>query len=66
MKPSGASSCARKRFWWRCHRRIIADYLLLRDVEVIHIMDKDKSSKAILNPAAKAHGLKLTYPASDQ
>jgi uncharacterized protein (DUF488 family) len=52
--------------WWRCHRRIIADYLLLRDVEVIHIMDKDKSSKAILNPAAKAHGLKLSYPASDQ
>ncbi|WP_422777683.1 DUF488 family protein [Pseudomonas mediterranea] len=50
--------------WWRCHRRIIADYLLLRGVEVIHVMDKDKSSRAILNPAAEAHGLKLTYPAA--
>ncbi|CDF96999.1 protein of unknown function DUF1130 [Pseudomonas sp. SHC52] len=50
--------------WWRCHRRIIADYLLLRGVEVIHVMDKDKSSRAILNPAAQAHGLKLTYPAA--
>ncbi|WP_368373250.1 DUF488 family protein [Pseudomonas brassicacearum] len=49
--------------WWRCHRRIIADYLLLRDREVFHIMDKDKANKAVLNPAAKVQGLKLTYPA---
>ncbi|CAH0177612.1 DUF488 domain-containing protein [Pseudomonas brassicacearum] len=50
--------------WWRCHRRIIADYLLLRDREVFHIMDKDKANKAVLNPAAKVQGLKLTYPAT--
>jgi uncharacterized protein (DUF488 family) len=50
--------------WWRCHRRIVTDYLLLRGIEVIHIMDKDKSTKAALNPAAKVAGLKLTYPAS--
>ncbi|MGN8273702.1 DUF488 domain-containing protein [Pseudomonas sp. SMN5] len=49
--------------WWRCHRRIIADYLLLRGVEVIHIMDKDKSNRAVLNPAAQVAGLKLAYPA---
>lgn len=48
--------------WWRCHRRIVADYLLLRGVEVIHIMDKDKGSTAVLSPTAKSHGLKLTYP----
>ncbi|WP_058545392.1 DUF488 family protein [Pseudomonas fluorescens] len=50
--------------WWRCHRRIIADYLLLRDREVFHIMDKDKANKAVLNPAAKVQGLKLSYPAT--
>jgi uncharacterized protein (DUF488 family) len=50
--------------WWRCHRRIVTDHLLLRGIEVIHIMDKDKSTKAVLNPAAKVAGLKLTYPAS--
>lgn len=50
--------------WWRCHRRIIADYLLLRGMEVFHIMDKDKANKAVLNPAAKVQGLKLTYPAT--
>ncbi|ROM61784.1 DNA repair protein [Pseudomonas brassicacearum] len=48
--------------WWRCHRRIIADYLLLRGIEVIHIMDKGKANKAVLNPAAKVQGLALTYP----
>ena len=31
--------------WWRCHRRIISDYLLLRNVEVFHIMEKDKATK---------------------
>lgn len=50
--------------WWRCHRRIIADYLLLRGVEVFHIMDENKASKAVLSLAAKVCGLKLTYPAS--
>ncbi|WP_053144973.1 DUF488 family protein [Pseudomonas sp. P97.38] len=49
--------------WWRCHRRIIADYLLLRGVEVIHILDKDKANKAVLNPAAKVCGTTLHYPA---
>lgn len=51
--------------WWRCHRRIIADYLILRGVEVLHIMDQGKASKAELNPAARVHGLTLTYPAAD-
>jgi uncharacterized protein (DUF488 family) len=48
--------------WWRCHRRIISDYLLLRNVEVYHIMEKDKATRAVLNPAAQTSGLKLTYP----
>lgn len=50
--------------WWRCHRRIVADYLLIRGIEVVHIMDTGKSTKAALTPAARQHGLKLTYPAS--
>ncbi|HLT99726.1 MAG TPA: DUF488 domain-containing protein, partial [Burkholderiaceae bacterium] len=50
--------------WWRCHRRIVADYLLVRNVNVIHIMDKGKANEAILNPAAHIRGLKVHYPAS--
>lgn len=50
--------------WWRCHRRIIADYLLLRGIEVVHIMGQDKSTPAVMNPAAKIQGDVLTYPSS--
>jgi uncharacterized protein (DUF488 family) len=24
--------------WWRCHRRIVADYLLLHGREVLHLI----------------------------
>ncbi|WKV85855.1 DUF488 domain-containing protein [Pseudomonas sp. B24_DOA] len=48
--------------WWRCHRRIVADYLLSRGVEVLHIMDIGKSTEAILNPSAERTGIKLCYP----
>ncbi|MCP1475865.1 uncharacterized protein (DUF488 family) [Pseudomonas sp. EB276 TE3739] len=48
--------------WWRCHRRIVADYLLSRGVEVLHIMGIGKSTEAILNPSAERTGTKLCYP----
>lgn len=47
--------------WWRCHRRIVSDYLLIRDVEVFHIMNIGKSTKAVLNGSAEACGMKLSY-----
>ena len=28
--------------WWRCHRRLIADYLTCRGVQVFHIIDDRK------------------------
>jgi uncharacterized protein (DUF488 family) len=38
--------------WWRCHRRIIADYLLARGVAVAHIMGTGKHDPADLTPGA--------------
>ena len=38
--------------WWRCHRRIIADYLLARGVEVRHILGPGKIEPAALTPGA--------------
>jgi uncharacterized protein (DUF488 family) len=38
--------------WWRCHRRIIADYLLARGEAVFHILGPDNTSAAIMTPAA--------------
>ena len=39
--------------WWRCHRRIIADYLLAAGEEVFHIMGPGKVEPARLTPAAR-------------
>jgi uncharacterized protein (DUF488 family) len=39
--------------WWRCHRRIIADYLLARGVVVAHIMGPGKHDPASLTPGAR-------------
>jgi uncharacterized protein (DUF488 family) len=47
--------------WWRCHRRIVADYLLARGLEVIHIMGVRAKNKATLTPAARVFGSKLHY-----
>ena len=38
--------------WWRCHRRIISDYLLAQGVPVMHIMGPGKTDTATLTPAA--------------
>lgn len=49
--------------WWRCHRRIVADWLLAADEDVRHIMAK-RIEDARLNPGAQvgADGV-VTYPA---
>jgi uncharacterized protein (DUF488 family) len=38
--------------WWRCHRRIIADYLLVEGAAVFHIMDRGQLQQATLTRAA--------------
>jgi len=49
--------------WWRCHRRIIADYLLAAGEEVFHILGAGHLEQAHLTPAARVepNGL-VTYP----
>ncbi len=38
--------------WWRCHRRIITDYLLAAGRDVWHIMGVDAIEPARMTPAA--------------
>lgn len=50
--------------WWRCHRRIIADYLLAGGVPVSHIMGINKIDPAKLTPGVRLlPGGTLVYPA---
>ncbi|HEU5276136.1 MAG TPA: DUF488 domain-containing protein [Xanthobacteraceae bacterium] len=49
--------------WWRCHRRIITDYLLAAGESVFHILAKDRIEPARMSEAARPgpHGA-LIYP----
>jgi len=49
--------------WWRCHRRIIADYLLTSGVEVTHILGAHQANAAELSAGAQPlDDGRLTYP----
>ena len=50
--------------WWRCHRRIIADYLIAAGDDVFHILGLNHVEPARMTPTAKLDptGI-LTYPA---
>ncbi len=48
--------------WWRCHRRIIVDYLLARDCSVCHLMGTDRIETAKFTPGAVIAGDVIVYP----
>jgi uncharacterized protein (DUF488 family) len=49
--------------WWRCHRRIIADYLIAAGETVIHILAKGRTEPAhITEGAVHAPNCSLVYP----
>ena len=50
--------------WWRCHRRIITDYLLIAGERVFHILGPKAVTPASLTKGAISQpGGVLTYPA---
>jgi uncharacterized protein (DUF488 family) len=60
---SCAIMCA-ETLWWRCHRRIIADYLLAAAEAVFHVLGPGHVETASMNEAARRQALGwLIYPA---
>ncbi|HEY5897159.1 MAG TPA: DUF488 domain-containing protein [Burkholderiales bacterium] len=60
-----AIMCA-EALWWRCHRRIIADYLIASGEQVSHIMSDGKLVPAKITAGARvASGPLVTYPSTD-
>jgi len=52
--------------WWRCHRRIIADYLLSAGEDVYHVLSEDRVDPAACTPVVVHHADgTLTYPRAD-
>jgi uncharacterized protein (DUF488 family) len=52
--------------WWRCHRRIVADYLLARGETVLHLMWPSRAEPAKLTPGAVPRDGAVTYPAAGE
>ena len=51
--------------WWRCHRRIVADYLIAAGEAVFHIMGDGRIEPARLTPGAVVRDDgKVVYPAA--
>jgi uncharacterized protein (DUF488 family) len=48
--------------WWRCHRRIVADYLLHAGTPVFHLTGPARAEPARLTEAAVARDDALIYP----
>jgi uncharacterized protein (DUF488 family) len=63
-RHSTAIMCA-EAVWWRCHRRIIADYLMLLGWKVIHLMGVDRAEPARITSAARERDGQIVYPAPD-
>jgi uncharacterized protein (DUF488 family) len=47
--------------WWRCHRRIISDNLVIRGWTVEHIMPTEKLSAHALTPFARVVDGRIIY-----
>ena len=45
----------------RCHRRLIADYLVLRGMEVVHLIAVDDARSHQLSPEARRESVQLIY-----
>ena len=49
--------------WWRCHRALISDYLKARGVEIVHILDANKTEPHPFTSAAHIVKGQLSYGA---
>lgn len=61
MERRTAIMCA-EAVWWRCHRRIVADYLIATGREVFHLMGEDTVTSASLTEGAVVDADRIRYP----
>lgn len=59
-----AVMCAEK-FYWKCHRRLLADYLVAQGIEVVNILGPGKLSAHKLTPYAVTTKTGVIYPSPD-
>ncbi len=68
VRWAGSRDCAlmcAEAMWWQCHRRIIADHLLIAGHSVAHVLAPGRRETAVLTPQAcpQPDG-RILYPAA--
>lgn len=54
--------CCTEAVFWRCHRQLVSDALLVRGFRIGHIFTVGKAEQHRLNQFVKVDGMELTYP----
>jgi len=54
--------CCTEAVFWRCHRQLVSDALLIRGLKIGHIFSATKVEPHKLTDFAKVDGVKITYP----
>jgi uncharacterized protein (DUF488 family) len=54
--------CCTEAVFWRCHRQLVSDALLVRGYRAGHIFSATKVEEHSLTKFVKAEGTTLTYP----
>jgi len=49
--------------WWRCHRQLVADALVVRGIEVRHIVSTSEPARHVMTRFAHVIDGRVTYPA---
>ena len=56
-----AVMCA-EALWWQCHRRLLADALVVRGVEVVHILASGAPQRHEMTPFSRICEGRVSYP----
>ena len=62
LKEKMTVYCCTEAVFWRCHRQLVSDALLVRGYRIWHIFSASKLEEHKLTKFVKADGTRLTYP----
>ena len=62
IKEKPAVYCCTEAVFWRCHRQLVSDALLVRGYHIGHIFSATKVEEHQLTKFLKAEGTHVTYP----
>jgi uncharacterized protein (DUF488 family) len=62
IRRNTAVYCCTEAVFWRCHRQLVSDALVVRGFRVGHIFSATKVEEHTLTKFVKADGTHLTYP----